>query len=146
MTMRSVLVAILLAVSFPACGESAEAKAAQEEILEALDATKNLVVASLSDLKQKAEPYADRLGDGLSSLRAELAQRGEQVKAEAAPLVAAAEARLSEAKQRLAAARDASADEAKQALAELQASLRAAAAAFAAAREALQQPSDAAAK
>lgn len=146
MTMRTVLVATCLAFCIPACGESAEAKAAHEEILEAFDATKDLVVSSLSDLQQKAEPYADRLEEGLTSLRAELAQRGEQVKAQAAPLLAAAEARYAEAKQRLAAARDASADEAKQALAELQASLRAAGNAFAEARQALQQPSDAAPK
>lgn len=138
MTTRSFLVAILAAFVLVACGESAEARAAKKEIFEALDATRNLAVTSLSDLQQKAEPYAAQLGDGLANLRTELAERGEQVKAKAAPLVAEAEARFAEAKQRLAAARDASADEAKQALADVQSGLRRAGEAFEEARRALQ--------
>lgn len=130
---------MVAALSFAACGKSPEAQAAQKEIGEALDATKNLVLKSIEDLKQKAQPQVDRLGEDLANLRAQLQQRGEQVAAKAKPLLADAEARLAEAKQRLSAARDASGEKTQEALAELQSSLRSALQAFGRAAQALQQ-------
>ncbi|MBL9079641.1 MAG: hypothetical protein JNL08_19210 [Planctomycetes bacterium] len=137
--MIRLLVPVLFAVvAFAACGESAEARAARKEITEAIDATRDLVLSSLADLKQKAEPQIDRLGEGLLALRAEAEARGQQLSAAAAPLVQKAEASLAEAKQRLSAARDASAEKTAAALAELQASLRSAGEALAAAKQSLQ--------
>lgn len=137
--MRCTVLALVAAATLTGCGKSPEAQAAHKEISEAFDATKNLVIRSLADLKQKAEPQVDRLGEGVAALRAEVESRGQQVADAAAPLVQKAEASLAEAKQRLAAARDASADKASAALAELQASLRSAGEAFAAAKQSLQE-------
>lgn len=137
------VVPMLAALAFAACGKSPEAQAAQKEITEALDATRNLVLSSIEDLKQKAEPQVARLGEGLADLQKQLAQRGEQAAAQVKPLLADAEARLTEAKQRLTAARDASGEQAQQALAELQSSLRSAGQAFAEAKQALQQQPEA---
>lgn len=108
-----IALSVLMAITGSACGDTAAAREARDEIGEAIDATRDLVVETWADLQRKAEPRLRQATADLDALRQQLARQGEQAGAKAGEVVAEAEQRLEKARARLAEAKDAGADAAK---------------------------------